>query len=112
MKPYAEVPWFWSDQYDLNLQIAGLPLPGDEVVQRGTLGDGPAAMFHLRGGKLAAAVGVNCGRDIRFAKEIIKSGGNVAAEDLADPAVKLADLYRTLKSPERVAHNRRNDRRN
>jgi len=39
-RPYAEVPWFWSDQYELNLQIAGIPQPGDEIVVRGSIGTG------------------------------------------------------------------------
>jgi NADPH-dependent 2,4-dienoyl-CoA reductase/sulfur reductase-like enzyme len=102
-KPYAEVPWFWSDQYGLNLQIAGVPRPGDEIVQRGTLGDGPALLLHLRDERLVAAVGIDSGRDIRFSKEIIMLGGKVALRDLANPGIKLADLYRTLKQSEPVA---------
>jgi len=58
-KPYAEVPWFWSDQYDLKLQIAGLAHEGDEEVLRGDIAARKFALFYLRGGAVAAAVTVN-----------------------------------------------------
>jgi NADPH-dependent 2,4-dienoyl-CoA reductase/sulfur reductase-like enzyme len=102
-KPYAEVPWFWSDQFDLNLQIAGVPQPGDEVIQRGTLGSGPVVFFHLRDGKLAAAIGINRARDVRCGKEIIALGGRVTAAELADPAVNLASVCGTLKRSAQAA---------
>ncbi len=95
--PYAQVPWFWSDQFDLNLQIAGLPLPGDTVVQRGSLGAGPVAFFHLRDGKLAAAVGINSARDVRVGKELIALGAPVDGAELADPAISLATILRSSK---------------
>jgi NADPH-dependent 2,4-dienoyl-CoA reductase/sulfur reductase-like enzyme len=101
---YAEVPWFWSDQFGLNLQIAGVPGPDDQVVQRGHLGQGPVAFFHLRAGRLVAAIGIDSGRDIRFAKEIIALGGvGVTAEQLADPGVALAQIHRALKQAAKAA---------
>jgi NADPH-dependent 2,4-dienoyl-CoA reductase/sulfur reductase-like enzyme len=102
-KPYAEVPWFWSDQFDLNLQIAGVPQPGDELVQRGILGSGPVVFFHLRDGKLAAAIGINRGGDVRFGKEIIAMGGHVTAAELADPAISLARVCAALKRAAKAA---------
>jgi NADPH-dependent 2,4-dienoyl-CoA reductase/sulfur reductase-like enzyme len=102
-KPYAEVPWFWSDQFDLNLQIAGIPQAGDEVVQRGVLGGGPVVFFHLREGKLAAAIGINSARDVRFGKEIIAVGGAASAADLADASVSLASICGALKRAAKAA---------
>lgn len=96
-KAYAEVPWFWSDQFELRLQIAGIPQEGDEVVQRGTLGSGPAAMFHRRDDRLVAVVGIDSPREVRFGKELIALGGKISAADLADPAVNLASLVRSMK---------------
>jgi NADPH-dependent 2,4-dienoyl-CoA reductase/sulfur reductase-like enzyme len=96
-KPYAEVPWFWSDQYELNLQIAGIPQAGDEVVRRGVLGRGPVVFFHLRGGKLAAAIAIDSARDLRFGKEIIALGGAPSATELADPSVSLASICGAIK---------------
>jgi NADPH-dependent 2,4-dienoyl-CoA reductase/sulfur reductase-like enzyme len=95
---YAEIPWFWSDQWEINLQIAGLPDAGDEVIRRGRLETGAALHLHLREGRLAALVGVNAGRDMRVAREIMSLGREVPATAFADPATKLADLYRALKA--------------
>src|SRR6202162_5687386 len=102
-KPYAEVPWFWSDQFDWNLQIAGIPQAGDEVVERGVLGRGPVVFFHLRAGKLAAAIGINSARDVRFGKEIIAVGGGVSAAELADASVSLASICGALKRAAKAA---------
>ena len=102
-KPYSEVPWFWSDQFDWNLQIAGMPQAGDDVVQRGVLGRGPVVFFHLRAGKLAAAIGINSARDVRFGKEIIAVGGGVSAAELADASVSLAGICGALKRAAKAA---------
>jgi NADPH-dependent 2,4-dienoyl-CoA reductase/sulfur reductase-like enzyme len=102
-KPYAEVPWFWSDQFDLNLQIAGIPQAGDEVVQRGILGRGPVVFFHMRDGKLAAAIGINSARDVRFGKEIMAVGGNASAAELADASISLASICGALKRAAKAA---------
>jgi len=102
-KPYAEVPWFWSDQFDLNLQIAGISQAGDEVVQRGILGHGPVVFFHLRDGKLAAAIGINSARDVRFGKEIIAMGGAPSTGELADASISLAGICGALKRAAKAA---------
>jgi NADPH-dependent 2,4-dienoyl-CoA reductase/sulfur reductase-like enzyme len=102
-KPYAEVPWFWSDQFDLNLQIAGIPQAGDEVVRRGVLGQGPVVFFHLRDGKLGAAIGINSARDVRFGKQIIALGGAPNAAELADASISLASICGALKRAAQAA---------
>ena len=102
-KPYAEVPWFWSDQFDLNLQIAGIPGAGDEVVRRGVLGRGPVVFFHVRDGKLAAAIGINSARDVRFGKEIMALGGAASAAELADTSISLAGICGALKRAAQAA---------
>jgi NADPH-dependent 2,4-dienoyl-CoA reductase/sulfur reductase-like enzyme len=102
--PYAEVPWFWSDQYELNLQIAGIPRADDEIVGRGVPGgNGPVLCFHLREGRLVAAIGINSARDVRFGKEIIAMGGSPTATELSDPAVTLASLYAAAKRSAKAA---------
>jgi NADPH-dependent 2,4-dienoyl-CoA reductase/sulfur reductase-like enzyme len=100
--PYAEVPWFWSDQYELNLQIAGIPHAADTIIERGGPG-GPALCFHLRDGRLAAVIGINCARDVRFGKEIIAMGVSPRAAELGDPAVSLASLYAAAKRSAKAA---------
>jgi NADPH-dependent 2,4-dienoyl-CoA reductase/sulfur reductase-like enzyme len=95
---YAEVPWFWSDQYGINMQITGLTDPDAVTVERGSLDAHAGLLFELVAGKLVCAVGLNAARDLRVAKQIISLGKPVDAAALADPAVKLNDLYRTLKA--------------
>jgi NADPH-dependent 2,4-dienoyl-CoA reductase/sulfur reductase-like enzyme len=84
-QPYDEVPWFWTDQYDLNLQIAGVPGDGLPALERGTLGTRGYLAYFLSGGRLRGAFGIGCGRDIRVARELIKAGGAI---DLAELAAK------------------------
>jgi 3-phenylpropionate/trans-cinnamate dioxygenase ferredoxin reductase subunit len=90
---YREVPWFWSDQYELSIQIAGLPACGSEVVVRET--SDALLLFHLAAdGALLGASGIGraVGRDIRIAQMLIGRNARVCAEELADPAVKLKAL--------------------
>jgi 3-phenylpropionate/trans-cinnamate dioxygenase ferredoxin reductase component len=91
---YQAVPWFWSDQYELSIQIAGLPPFGSAQVARETAE--ALLLFHLRDdGTLAAASGVGTGaigRDVRIAQLLIERGVRVEPSDLADPSVKLKSL--------------------
>jgi len=96
--PYRDVPWMWSDQYDLNLQAAGLIDDADEFVTRGRWEDGALIVFALRQGRLRGAAGLGrngaIGRDIRLAQLMIESGVPVVAAAVADPSVKLKSLLR------------------
>ena len=97
-QPYGEVPWMWSDQYDLNLQAVGLLDDADELVTRGRWEDGALIVFALRQGRLRGAAGVGregaAGRDIRLAQLMIESGVAVMAAVVADPSIKLKSLLR------------------
>lgn len=93
---YDAVPWFWSDQHDLGLQIAGLPDEGRSAVRR-DLGGGAFVLFHLAAdGRLVAASGVGPGttvaRDVRLAQMLIARGAAPSAGDLARPEVGLKSL--------------------
>jgi 3-phenylpropionate/trans-cinnamate dioxygenase ferredoxin reductase subunit len=93
---YEAVPWFWSDQHDLCLQIAGLVDEGPETIAR-DLGDGAILLFHLMDdGRLAAASGIGplgkIGRDIRLAEMLIAKRARPDPLALASPAVKLKSL--------------------
>ncbi|WP_201026311.1 NAD(P)/FAD-dependent oxidoreductase [Paramesorhizobium deserti] len=95
-EPYGAVPWFWSDQYDLGLQIAGLCDEGKRVVRR-DVGDAAFILFHLsEDGRLVAASGIGPGtavaRDIRLAEMLIARGTRPDAQHLASPATKLKAL--------------------
>jgi 3-phenylpropionate/trans-cinnamate dioxygenase ferredoxin reductase subunit len=91
-KPYREVPWFWSDQYDLKLQIAGLARPGDEIVLRGNPETHKFAVFHLRQGAIAAVEAVNAAPEYLMGRKLIGEGAKVAAERLADPSVPMKNI--------------------
>ncbi len=90
---YAEVPWFWSDQYDLNLQYAGAGLPWDDTVVRGELGKPPFTVFYLSGGRLIAAAGLNDHHTIARARRVMEARRSVTAQQLEDPSF---DLRRAL----------------
>jgi len=91
------VPWFWSDQYDTSIQVAGLPGAGATVVQR-SLPDA-LILFHVSAaGILVAASGIGrgaLGRDIRVAQMLIARSARIPAEMLSDPALKLKSLLAT-----------------
>ncbi|PBC08491.1 FAD-dependent oxidoreductase [Mesorhizobium sp. WSM3859] len=93
---HAAVPWFWSDQYGLTLQIAGLSDEGKSIVRR-DLDDGAFILFHLaQDGRLVAASGIGPGnavaRDIRLAEMLIAGRAKPAPEALGSQAVKLKSL--------------------
>jgi len=90
------VPWFWSDQYDLTLQIAGLADGATQTIRR-DMADGAFILFHLEaGGRLIAASGIGTGnavaRDIRLAEMMIAAGVRPDPVALAAPGTKLKTL--------------------
>jgi 3-phenylpropionate/trans-cinnamate dioxygenase ferredoxin reductase subunit len=91
-QPYSEVPWFWSDQYDLKLQIAGLARPTDTIVVRGDPASRKFAVFHLRDGAVAAVEAVNAAPEYLVGRKLIARGGVVAPERLADTAIAMKQL--------------------
>lgn len=89
--PAHEVPWFWSDQYDLKLQIAGLALDADEVVERAGE-NGALAIYHLKQGVVRAVEAVNAPADFVIGKKLIGARARVNASTLADPAIPLKQI--------------------
>ena len=92
--PYAEVPWFWSDQFDMNIQAVGAAETWDAVVMRGNPEGDSFAVFCLSEGVLVSAYTVNAPRDVRFARQMIARRAQPCPEQLADPAVALKTLAR------------------
>lgn len=90
-RPVPEVPWFWSDQYDCKLQIAGLPFGASRQVLRGAPAQGKFAVYHLCGERVVAVEAVASPLDFIAGKQFIASGVAVSAERLADTAVKAKD---------------------
>jgi 3-phenylpropionate/trans-cinnamate dioxygenase ferredoxin reductase subunit len=89
---YAQVPWFWSDQYDLKLQIAGLSSGYDDVVIRGNPADGSFACMYLKDGRLIAADAVNSPREFVQSKALIAAKTPVDREKLGDVNTEIKDL--------------------
>lgn len=87
---YGEVPWFWTDQYDWNIQIAGMPAPEMDVFERGMMGDRGYLAYYFEAGTLRGAVGIGCGRDIRMAREILRSGAAIDRAELAGKGFRFA----------------------
>ena len=90
--PYLEAPWFWSDQYDLKLQIAGLARAGDVTVMRGTPESRKFSVFHLRDGVVAAVEAVNAAPDYIVGRKLIAARAIIAPERLADLSVPVKSL--------------------
>jgi 3-phenylpropionate/trans-cinnamate dioxygenase ferredoxin reductase subunit len=91
-KPYDEVPWFWSDQYDLKLQIAGLASPADLIVLRGDRASRSFAAFHLRDGRVTSVEAVNAAPEYMMGRRLIAARARVAPERLADKAIPMKDM--------------------
>jgi 3-phenylpropionate/trans-cinnamate dioxygenase ferredoxin reductase component len=97
-KQHTAVPWFWSDQYELGLQIAGMADMGPVTVARKT-NDETLMLFHLaEDGTLMGASGIGPGnaisRDIKFAEMMIAKGAKPPQDVLADPTQPLKPLVR------------------
>lgn len=90
--PADEVPWFWSDQYDVQVQVTGWPDPDAQHVVRGDLAALDGVVFGVVDGRLVSAAGVRRPREIRRAAALIRDRVPVRAELLADPAVDLREL--------------------
>jgi 3-phenylpropionate/trans-cinnamate dioxygenase ferredoxin reductase component len=89
-KTYASIPWFWSDQYELKLQMVGFSADGDTEVVRGDMHSNQFAVFYLKQGAVVAVDAVNSPREFMICKQLI--GRQVDAAALADPAVDLKTL--------------------
>lgn len=95
--PAPEVPWFWSDQYQAKLQIAGLPFDANRQVLRGDPQAGKFAVWHLAGERVMAVEAVNSPLDFMAAKQLIATGVPVCATRLADPACKAKEAVLSLR---------------
>lgn len=89
---YREVPWFWSDQYDLKLQIAGLARTGDRIVLRGDPNARKFAVFHLRDGAVVAVEAVNAAPEYLVGRKLIAEGAKIAPERLADLTIPMKSI--------------------
>ena len=91
--PYVAQPWFWSDQYDCKLQIAGLNTGYDRIVTRGPEGDA-VSFWYYRGDTLLAVDAMNDSRAYMVGKRLIEQGRSVDPAAIADPATNLKALLK------------------
>jgi 3-phenylpropionate/trans-cinnamate dioxygenase ferredoxin reductase subunit len=89
---YDEIPWFWSDQYEHNLQYAGFHTQWDELVVRGSMEERNFIAFYRKYGRVLAAVAVNRAKDLRRSIPLIKTQQTVEAAKLCELDVDLRTL--------------------
>ncbi|MGZ6010843.1 MAG: oxidoreductase C-terminal domain-containing protein, partial [Caulobacteraceae bacterium] len=86
------VPWFWSDQYDIKLQIAGLPFEVEDLVVRGNPEGARFAVFHMKGNAIQAVEAINAPAEFMGGKLLIGSQKPVSREKLADPSISMKEV--------------------
>lgn len=91
---YAAVPWFWSDQFDVNLQVCGAPEAWQDMVMRGDIAARNGILFQREGETVTGAIGLNRARDMRMVKRLMTAGKTPSAEELTDESVGFRDLLR------------------
>ena len=92
-KPYAELPWFWSDQFDVKLQIAGMNQGYTEAVVRGDINNGRSfSVFYTANNKILAADCINRPKDFMLAKKLILQNIECNSASLSDEHVELKSL--------------------
>ena len=93
-KPFTATPWFWSDQYDKKLQMAGLSMDADQWAVRGDMGHvgdaGSFSVYHFKGERLLAVDSVNASKDHLQARKLIDAGVSPTPAQVADPGFDLA----------------------
>lgn len=93
-RPFRATPWFWSDQFDVKLQMAGLSHGYDQVIARGDLEKPAFSAFYLRAGRLIAVDSLNRISDHMLAKRLLDNDLSPTPEQIADPDCDLHELTR------------------
>jgi 3-phenylpropionate/trans-cinnamate dioxygenase ferredoxin reductase subunit len=90
--PTGEVPWQWSDQYDLKLQIAGYAFDVDQVLLRGDPATGKFAIFHLKGDQVQSVEAINSPPEFMMGRQLIGNRKPVDKARLADPTISMKEV--------------------
>lgn len=90
--PYRPKPWFWSDQYDVKLQIAGFNLGYDQTVVRPGSREGSLSIWYFRGNEFIAVDAINDAKAYVTGKKLLEMGRPVDRAAVADPALDLKSL--------------------
>src|SRR5690606_14133929 len=91
---YNALPWFWSDQYDLKLQIAGLSQGFDQVVIRGDTKNGRSfAAFYFHAGRLIAVDAINRPKEFMMSKRALAEGKSADPKLVADESIDVKEIF-------------------
>jgi len=90
--PPGEVPWQWSDQYDLKLQIAGYAFDVDRILLRGDPASAKFAVFHLKGDRVQSVEAINSPPEFMMGKLLIANRKPVDLDKLADPSISMKEV--------------------
>jgi 3-phenylpropionate/trans-cinnamate dioxygenase ferredoxin reductase subunit len=90
--PQLEAPWFWSDQFDLKLQTAGLWTGADQQVLRGDPQTRAFAVFYLKDGRVISVDAVNSPPEYLVGKKLVAASAKVAPGELADKSISMKDI--------------------
>ena len=94
-RPFTATPWFWSDQYDRKLQMAGLSTGADEWAVRGDMAGTSFSVYHFRAGRLIAVDSVNAAKDHLMARKLMDAGVSPTPAQTGDAGFDLAGLLKT-----------------
>ena len=89
---YEQVPWFWSDQFDLKLQMVGMSQGYDTIVQRGSMDADDFAMFYLKEGVLIAVDAVNRPREFMACRKLVPQRPCIDPQKLADESIPMQEM--------------------
>ena len=89
---YEQVPWFWSDQFDLKLQMVGMSQGYDTIVQRGSMDADDFAMFYLQEGVLIAVDAVNRPREFMACRKLVPQRPSIDPAKLADESIPMKEM--------------------
>lgn len=91
-RPFTATPWFWSDQYDRKLQMAGLSAGADQAVLRGDSAAASFSVWHFAAGRLVAVDTVNASKEHLLARKLLDAGRSPTLAQAADAAFDLGSL--------------------
>lgn len=94
LEPYAEIPWFWTEQFDLNMQIVSAPEGWDRLVTRGDPQSGRCVVFYMKKSRVVGATLFNLGRDVRACRQLVETGMEFTDAELANEHTRLKDMVR------------------
>lgn len=91
-RPFTATPWFWSDQYDKKLQMAGLSMGADHWAVRGDIASGSFSVYHYKGDQLLAADSINASKDHLQARKLLDAGVSPTPQQAGDAGFDLNSL--------------------